>query len=199
MTRSCDVLTLTLAASLCAVAMPTYVIASDDGTVPPEQELMLNGRSWSQLLARNVAAGARLRLSPSLPTSGQTREATGQIRGVALSAEGQPLAGQLVELVRPRGDGAGRLIETTAANGEFAYAGLRPGRYEVYLRLRVNNRVVARSGAIELVEGRMQATGVTLSEPGRPSRSRGAAMAIGVAAGAGVGALVGLLLAVAAG
>ena len=180
------ILTLALTGSFCVIGMPICVMASEDGAVSPEQVLTLNGRPWSHLSAAKIAAGVRLRLV-SVEALPQT---AGQIRGVALSATGQPLADQLVELSRPSRDGPGRLIATTDANGEFVYTGLRPGGYEVHLRLRVDNQVVARSGAIDLVEGQMQVTGVTLIEHERRSKSRGAAMAIGV----GLGALLGLVL-----
>ena len=67
-----------------------------------------------------------------------------------------------------------RNILTLALTGSFCVIGMA---------ICVMAPVVARSGAIDLVEGQMQVTGVTLIEHERRSKSRGAAMAIGARAG----------------
>lgn len=200
MTRIHEFLAAVLTAAVCLVGLPICALASDAATAPPGQELTLNGRAWSSLNTANVDTANRLRIVPIGPltqAADQPRERAGQVGGVARNAAGLPLAGQLVELSRPRRDGSGSLTTTTDVNGEFRFTGLGPGRHEA--RLRRDDQVVASSGALYLVESQMAITGIVLAEPARKARSRGTAMAIGVAVGAGTGALLGLLLAVVAG
>lgn len=99
----------------------------------------------------------------------------GQISGVVVDATGQPLADQRVELRGPTRQGGTRLVTATDMNGQFAYARLRAGHYEV--ELRIEGRVIARSGPIELSERTMRVSGVTLAlrpapPPPPPARRR---------------------------
>lgn len=85
---------------------------------------------------------------------------------MVVDPSGQPLAGQRVELRRPTRDGSGQLVTSTDTNGQFAYTGLRAGRYEV--ELRIEGRVVATSGPIELSAETMRVRNVTLARPAPP-------------------------------
>ena len=140
----------------------------------------MGGRSLSQFFGATVATAGRLVLADVV------QQADGEISGVASDAEGQPLAGGRVDLTRPPEEGQGRLVARTDAAGTFSFAGLGSGRYEV--RLLVGGQEVATSGAINLVEGTMQVSGVALAQAVETNGglSLGAAMAIGAGIGLGV-------------
>jgi hypothetical protein len=94
-------------------------------------------------------------------TSTVAQDVEGEISGVVVDARGLAVADQRVELLGPDTDGRNRLIATTDSNGRFAFSRLGPGRYQV--EVRVEDRVIARSSAIELTDGAMRVSGVSLT------------------------------------
>ena len=173
-------LTGTLIVSLSVVGLPMAVTASDDRPRSAGRALTIGGRSLSEVVGAPAAVVYRFALASLLD------QADGQIGGVAVDAGGQPVAGRRVELARPRSEGEGRLVATTDVNGTFSFSGLGSGRYQA--QLLIDDRVVATSEAIDLVEGAMQVSGVTLALAAekREGLGLGAAMAIGAGVGLGV-------------
>ena len=95
----------------------------------------------------------------------------GEIAGVVLDADGQPLAGQRVELQRPTRDGSGQLVTVTDALGRFAYTRLRAGRHKV--EIRIDGQVVASSRTIDLSAETMRITDLVISlQPPPPALPR---------------------------
>lgn len=81
------VFTLVLTLSLVGIPVPTHAVGDKS---PP---LTFNGRPLSELL-RGRATGV------PFPLPALRQQVSGQISGVALDAEGQPLAEQTVRLTR---------------------------------------------------------------------------------------------------
>ena len=176
--RRISALALVVTLSSIGVLLPAHAAGEESPS------LTLDGLPLSQLLNRTATGD-------SLLLSGLLRQSDGQISGVLVDADGQPLADRRVELSRPSSEGQGRLIATTDANGAFSYTGLGPGRYEV--QFRVDDEVQARSGSVNLTMDAMQVSGLTvLVEP-----ASGSGMSTGkwIAVGAGVGAAVFLMVA----
>ena len=120
--------------------------------------------STARQTARPILTAA-LEHARALPAE-PAQEVDGQISGVVVDATGQPVADQRISLRRPSSYGRGRLVTTSDMNGQFVYAGLGPGRYEV--ELRDEGRVIATSGPIELSEDAMRVSGVTVARPAPP-------------------------------
>ena len=175
------ILVFTLVVTLSSIGIPFPAHAASGEESPP---LTFNGRPLSELLH------ARATGTP-FPLPALRQQDDGQISGVLLDEDGQPLADRPVELASRL---VPRLVTTTDANGAFSFTGLGPGRYQV--RYRVDNAVVARSELIDLAAGAMQANGLTVAELAENSgRSLGEKIAIGAAIGAGVyTAVVGISL-----
>jgi len=181
-------LTLALTLSLAGMPLPLHAAGDEAPAVAGDRTLTFRGQPLWQFLG-DAPTG---RLGTSV-----LEQADGQIRGMLVNGDGQPLADQPVQLRRPSSEGRGRLTASTDATGAFSYTGLGLGRYEVeYL---VEGDVIATSGRIDLVEGAMLVTGITVAPPAS-GLSRGAA---GVPesnrnSGLSTGAKAGLIAAIAA-
>ena len=132
--------------------------AANDGNDGPSHPLTINGRPLSQLVGGSAADSGEAPLVGVL-----TQDIDGEISGAVTDAAGRPLSHQRVELSRPRSVGEGRLVGMTDEAGRFVYRGLGPGRYEV--ELREAGRVIARSRPIDLSEGAMHVSGLTVAFP----------------------------------
>ena len=177
---------LTLVLTLSSIGIPLPAHAADEESLP----LTINGLPLSQLLNRTAPGDP-------LPPAALLGQETGQISGVLLDEDGQPLTDGRVELERPSSEGQGRLVTATGADGAFSCTGLGPGRYEV--QHRVDDEVVATSARIDLAAGEMQVSGISVAaDPeGNPNwwqrRSTGAK--VGIMAGIGFGVLIVLMAA----
>lgn len=153
--RRMSALTLAVILLLVGMPLPTSAAGEEHAAVACHRALTLNGRPLSQLLRTTVAAEGMV----GLP--GLVEQGTGQISGVALDAEGQPLVDHAVELrgVSEQGD-ATAVVATMATNtnGGFSFPGLSQGRYVVDVR--ADGRLVATSGPIVLAAGGMTFTQV---------------------------------------
>ena len=125
--RRISALTLVLTLSLIGVPLPAH--AADGLLVeitrssvfygsrrlrdesPPHRRS--NGLPLSRFLNRTATGD---------PLVGLLGQETGQISGVLLDEDGQPLADRRVELDRPSSEGQGRLAVTTDTNGTFLYS-----------------------------------------------------------------------------
>ena len=152
------VLVFTLVVALSSIGIPLPAHAAE-GEPPYPRALAFNGRPLSELLHAR-ATGA------SVPVPALRQQADGNISGQVLDEYGQPFADRQVELQRPASAGRLRIVETTDTNGQFVYRRLGPGRHEV--EVRTDGRVIATSGPIELSEGRMEVSGVTVALPPPP-------------------------------
>ena len=86
------VASLTLVVTLSLIGIPLPLHAADDES-PPSRILTINGLPFSQVLNR-TAPGDPLALAGTLAQD------TGQISGLALDGEGQPMADHTVRLTR---------------------------------------------------------------------------------------------------
>ncbi len=176
------ILTLVITLAI-IIGIPLPAHAAGEESSP----LTINGLSLSQLLNSTATGG------PS-PLAGLLGQETGLITGVALDAEGEPLADHAVELrsLSERAT-ATPMVATmmTDANGGFSFSGLRQGRYVVDLH--VDEQVVATSGAIALAEGGMAFTqvGGIAAQPSTIDDRKGGLF--WTAVGAGVGGALGLV------
>ena len=163
---------LALIVTLSVIGMPFPVHAGEES--PP---LTFNGRPLSQLLNR-AAPGDPFRLA------GLLEQETGQISGVTVDGEGQPLAHRTVQLkgfvrVGPRLRAQVVGTDTTNLLGQFRFAGLAAGEYFVELLIGDD---IALSAPITLTEGAMQVRGVSVSYEGGMSTAAKVAIYAGLAA-----------------
>ena len=194
---------LVLVVPLGVLGVPVGVYASD-GPEPVEQAhsvLTLDGRPIGEIRATATDYPDRAFRFAGMAPAEQSRPSSGQVSGVALDEDGQPLAGRAVRLmlaareakaflgVPLSGPRAARVVRRTIsdANGQFQFAGLSPGRYVV--EVRVANKVGI-SPVMTLRDGMMAVRGITVSLADRPpgSLGRGAAIAIGIAVVGAIGA-----------
>ena len=134
-----------LAITLSVIGMPLPARAGSDEAPASARHLTLNGHRLSHLLNTTAVTGQSL---------GVLEQGAGQISGVALDAEGDPLADHPVELLGVSEQGAATSVvarTTTSAAGGFSFPELGQGRYVV--ELRVHEQVIATSGPITLAEG----------------------------------------------
>ena len=165
---------LAVVVTLSVIGIPLPAHASEK---PPP--LTLNGHPLLQLLNR-AAAGDPLLLA------GLLEQETGQIRGVGVDGEGQPLAHRTVRLksfvrVGPRRREQVVGTDTTNLLGQFSFAGLAAGEYFVELLIGDD---IALSAPFTLTEGAMQVRGVSVSYEGGMSTATKVALYAGLAAGA---------------
>ena len=149
------VVALILVGQLGVLSEPIYVYASDgpEPVVQPKRVLTMGGRPIGEIRATTTDhPDDTLQLAGTAPAE-QTRPSSGQVSGVALDEDGQPLAGRAVRLMLAARDAkaflgvplsgprAARVVRRTIsdANGQFQFAGLSPGRYVV--EVRVANKV----------------------------------------------------------
>ena len=171
------VFTLVLTLSLVGIPVPTHAVGDKS---PP---LTFNGRPLSELL-RGRATGV------PFPLPALRQQVSGQISGVALDAEGQPLAEQTVRLTRPftvnNGRSARQIVgmDTTDTAGGFSFAGLQASDYVVEV---LRGDEVAASASMTLAAGAMQVSGLTVLVEPASEMNRG--LAIAVAAGLVLGTL----------
>ena len=174
----------TLRRSAALLLVPTLVligvpIAGHAEGSPP---LTINGRPLRLVLNRAA-------LGDPIPLAGLLGQATGQISGVALDGEGQPLAEHTVRATRLftlGGSPAEQVMgtATTDAEGRFAFTGLEPSDYRVDV---LEGDEVIAGTSVSLVEGTMNAGGVTVSVP---PEGRNMGKWIGIGAGAAAGAFI---------
>ncbi len=178
----------TLVVTLVSLGVPVPANASGEQEQPSAQNsvLTLNGQPIRQFVSPTGHSRDAVLFSGLTPA----QPSNGQISGVALDREGQPLAGQTVQLSRPS---RGRLNATTDAGGQFSFTGLGPGRYEVTVR--VDGQVISTNGRVELSEGAMVVSGVTVAPPAaEPAAERSWARRHAGLLGLGIG--VGVVVAI---
>ena len=157
MVRRLSALALVVAMSLVGLPIPAHA-AEESPVVSRDRVLTIQGQPLSQL--RNLRPG-RLSFGNVLA------QEDGQISGVALDGEGEPLAEQTVRLTRivmvggQRGEQVGGTAMTDGA-GRFSFTGLRASDYLVDV---VRGDEVVASASATLADGAMQVSGVTVSLP----------------------------------
>ena len=186
---ACRGLALALATAVSVIGTPLPASAAGDELPAgaPHHALTLGGLPLSQFAGATAVLGSRvLRV-------GLSEQGSGQIRGVALDAAGQPLADCAVGLrvVSDQGVAATSVVARTTTNerGVFSFAGLGQGRYIVDLRS--DDQVVVTSGVILLADGSTMFTrvgGVPAQRFATDDR-KGRGAAFWMAVGAGVGAV----------
>ena len=151
------ILALVLRVAVSVIGAPLSARAAGDGKVGvSECHLTLNRRRLSQLLNTTVSTDGGILLP------GRLDQGTGQISGVALDAEGQPLADHPVELLGVSEQGAATSVVAAMAtntNGGFSFPGLSQGRYLVDVRAESYRR----TGAGRISQRRKQ--GMRLGRP----------------------------------
>ena len=133
--------------------------------MPP---LTIDGLALSRVLHRAA-------LGDPLPVAGLVGQETGQISGIALDGEGQPLADHTVRLTRVVMVGDSRGVQrsgaaTTGADGTFAFAGLRASDYVVEV---MSGDEVLADAVVSLTEGAMQVEGIRVALPAEVTRGEG--------------------------
>jgi len=181
--RRLSVFVLVLTLSLIGIPLPAHAAAEE---APP---ITLNGRPLSQLLNRAVTGDP-------FPLALLLGQDTGQISGVAMDREGQPLAERTVHATRVftianTGERATQNAGTTTtdAAGQFSFTGLRASDYLVEV---LSGDEVVASESLTLSEGAMQLRGISVSQS--PSDEGGMSTAAKTAIGAGVVAGIALAL-----
>ena len=182
---------LTVVVTLFASGMPCPVGAADEEVVPVARHggLTINGRPLSQVVAAKAGVSGRVPLLPGLLEQG-----SGQISGVALDTDGQPLK-IVVELLRVSEQGRPVAVvdtTTTSENGGFSYSDIAPGRYMV--RAVIDAQVGAASGVVSLAQNGM--TFLQLGGPARQSAAgdqNGKGVGFWTVVGAGAGLALGLV------
>ena len=183
---------LTLIVSMFVAGMQVPAGAAGEEVVAGARHsgLTLNGRPLSELVGATATVRGRVP-SPSL-----LEQESGHIGGVALDAQGQPLADHSVELLGVSEQGAATSVVaamTTNANGGFSFPGLGQGRYLVDVR--ADGRLVATSGPIVLAAGGMTFTQVgSITQPSSSADGHGKGGLFWMAVGASVGVGAGLIL-----
>ena len=131
--------------------------------------------------------------------AGLLGQETGQISGVALDGEGQPLADHTVQLTRIVMVGGSRgeqvsVTELTNADGAFSFTGLQASDYLVEV---LSGDEAIASTSVTLTDGAMQVSEVSVAPPAPVPESERSwwgrlptGAKIGIVAGAVVGALV---------
>ena len=176
---------LILSISVAVVGWSLPASAGGDGTSETFQRtLTVNGRPFSQFIARTAAHRA------TLPLTRLPRSDSGQIVGVALRAEGQPLTDHAVQLWRLSGHAqptaASFVTDTTTdRTGRFSFDRLPQGRYAV--EVQIDGHVIATSEPIGLAAGGITfvRVGGVPSPPNRTNARTGKGAAFWSAVGAG--------------
>jgi len=181
--RRISALALVVALSVAGIPLPAHAAGEES---PP---LTFNGRPLSQFLNR-AATG------DPLPLANLLGQETGEISGVVVDREGQPLAGRVVHATRVFTRGGNRATQrigaaTTSADGQFSFTGLRASDYLVEV---LSGDEVIASRSVTLADGAMQVSGLSVvsvaaaeSEPGwwsRQSTPRKVLVGVGVVFGA---------------
>ena len=140
-----------------------------------------------------------------LPLTGLLEQETGQISGVALDADSQPLAAQAVQLKRIftiQGNRAEQVSgrDTTNADGAFSFTGLQASDYLVEV---LSGDAVLADATVTLTEGAMQVSDLSVAPP-QPAdaasdlnwwQRRSTAGKVGIVIGIGFGVLIALMAA----
>ena len=183
--RRISAFALVVTLPLIGIPLPAHAAGEE---APP---LTLNGRPLSQLLNRAVT-------DEPLPLAGLLEQNDGQISGVAVDSEGQPLAEYTVHAMRVfavgnSGDQATQRMGTTTtdAQGRFSFTGLQVSDYLVEV---LSGDEVVANVSLTLAEGAMQASGITITSISDAPMSTGSKIAIGAGL-AGAVLLVGFLIA----
>ena len=163
---------LTLVVTVFVIGMPVPVGAAGEEVVAVARHsgLTLNGRPLSEFVGATPTVRGRF------PPASLLEHEGGHISGVALDAQGQPLADHAVELIGVSEQGAATSVVaamTTNANGGFSFPGLSQGRYLVDVR--TDGRLVATSGPVVLAAGGMTFTRWVVSPRGSLQLSGGKA------------------------
>ncbi len=124
--------------------------------------------------------------------AGLLEQETGQIDGVAVDDDGQPLAHHTVQAKRVTGNSSGARAElvvgttTTDAEGRFSFTGLEPNNYRVEV---ISDDEVIAVASLTLAPGAMQVSSVTFTATDSGGLSRGQWIAI-IGIGAGLGFVI---------
>ncbi len=186
---------LILVSTVSVIGMPLPAGAAGEEAVEGawHRALTFNGRPLSQFL------GAATPRRAAFPLAAFLRQESGLILGVALNAEGQPLADHAVALrsLSERATAPPVVATTTTdATGGFSFPGFRQGRYMV--NLRAGEQVIATTGPVSLAEEGMtfvQVGGMAVGQsPTEERKGKGALFWTAVGAGVGGGLGLGMCL-----
>ena len=187
--RRVSALTLVVALSLIGIPLPAHAAGEES------PRLTINGHALSQLLNRTAPGDP-------LPLAGLLGQETGQISGVALNENGQPLAAQAVQLKQvftSQGRRAEQVSgrDTTNADDAFSFTGLQASDYLVEV---LSGDEVIASAPVTLADGAMQVSGISVAPPAAASDPnwwprRSTAAKVGIVVGIGFGVLIALMAA----
>ena len=192
------ILALTLVVTLASMGVPLPVNASGEQEQPSAQNsvLTLNGQPIRQFISPTGHSRGAALFSGLI----QAQPSNGQISGVALDREGQPLGAYPVELKRILDAGGLRGVQvagttTSDANGQFSFTELTAGTFEV--EVLIDEELF--TTPVELSAGAMVVSGITVSQPAAQPAAEPAAERSwvrrhrGLLIGIGVGAFLGIL------
>ncbi len=180
------ILALTLVVTLVSMGVPVPVNASGEQEQPSARKsvLTLNGQPIRQFVSTTGHSRDAFLFSGLT----QAQPSNGQISGVVLDQDGQPLGAHPVQLKRIREVGGRRGVQvvgttTSDANGQFSFTELTAGTFEV--EVLIDEELF--TTPVELSAGAMVVSRVIVSQPPeRPRMRRGTKIAIGVGIGVAV-------------
>ena len=155
--RRVSALTLVVTVSLVCMSLPAHAADEESPVVARSRVLTIHGQPLWQL--HSASPGKFTLASLSV-------QENGEISGVAVDADGQPLAEHTVRVTRvfTVGNSQGEQVMatgTTDTQGRFSFTGLQPSDYEVAVLLA--DDVVA-SALVTLTERAMQVSDVRVTE-----------------------------------
>ena len=164
------ILTVTLVVALVTMGVPIPANASGEQGQPSARNrvLTLNGRPIRQLVSTTRHSRDAFLFSGLT----QAQPSNGQISGIVLDQDGQPLRAHPVQLKRSLDVGGRRGVQvagttTSDANGLFSFTELTAGTFEV--EVLIDEELF--TTPVELSEGAMVVSGVTVSQPAAAERS----------------------------
>ena len=164
------ILTVTLVVALVTMGVPAPVYASGEQEQPSARNsvLTLNGQPIRQFVSPTGNSRDAFLFSGLI----QAQPSNGQISGVVLDQDGQPLGAHPVQLKRSLDVGGLRGVQvvgttTSDANGQFSFTELTAGTFEVEVLIDAELFTTP----VELSAGAMVVSGITLSQPAAAERS----------------------------
>ncbi len=158
------ILTVTLVVALVTMGVPVSVNASGEQEQPSTRNsvLTLNGQRIRQFVSTTGHSRDAFLFSGLT----QAQPSNGQISGVVLDQNGQPLGAHPVQLKRILDVGRLRGVQvagttTSDANGQFSFTELTAGTFEV--EVLIDEELF--TTPVELSAGAMVVSGITVSQP----------------------------------